>query len=54
MSFVIPSYCDKTPVYMAYPNIDRIYTEINEHKCSQEHYYLYLEYISDNDHGSTC
>ena len=54
MSFVIPSYANKTPVYMAHGNIDRIYTEINEHKCSQQHYYLYLKYISDNDHGSTC
>ncbi len=50
MSFVIPDYADKTPVYMAHPNIDRIYTEINHHKCSQYHYYLYLQYISDNDH----
>ena len=54
MSFVMPSYVDKTPVCMVHSNIDRIYTEINEHKCSQHDYYLYLDYISSNDHGSTC
>ncbi len=54
MSFVIPAYVNKTPVYLAYLNIDHMYTEINEHKCTQHHYYLYLDYISDNDHGSTC
>jgi len=54
MSFVIPDYANKTSVYRAHHNIDRIYTEINKHICSQHDYYLYLEYVSDNDHGSTC
>ena len=54
MSFVIPDYSNKTPVYLAHLNIDRIYTEINDHTCSQQDYYVYLEYISDNDHGSCC
>ncbi len=51
MSFVVPHYANKTPVYRVHPNIDRIYTELNKHTCSQEDWYLYLEYISDNDHG---
>ena len=50
MSFVIPPYADKTPVYCVHPNIDRIYTELNNHNCSQKDWYTYLEYISDNDH----
>ena len=54
MSFVVPDYANETPVCRTHANIDRIYTEINEHKCTQYHYYLYLEYISNNDHGSTC
>ena len=50
MSFVIPHYAGKTPVYLAHPNIDRIYTELNNHTCSQQDWYTYLDYISEKDH----
>jgi len=54
MLFILPPYADNTPVYCVYQNIDRIYTEINNHTCSQQHWYTYLDFISHNDHGSTC
>ena len=50
MSFVIPSYANKTSVYLSHSNIDRIYTEINNHTCSQQDWYTYLDYISEKDH----
>ena len=54
MSFVLPHYANSTPIYCVHPNIDRIYTEINLHNCSQVDWYTYLSFISDNDHGQTC
>jgi len=53
MSFTIPSYANRIPIALAHLNVDRMYTAINEHKCSQQHYYMYLKYISDNDHAPT-
>ena len=54
MSFVIPDYADKTSIHMVHLNIDRIYTAINLHNCSQEDWYNYLCFVSHNDHGQTC
>ena len=53
-SFVIPEYAYNTPIYCIHANIDRIYTEMNSNNCNILHYYQYLSFLSDNDHGSTC
>ena len=51
MSFSLPSYANKTPIYLTYLNIDRMYTAVNQHTCSQLDYYQYIQYISDNEHA---
>ena len=50
--FVIPEYA-KTDigVYLCHNNIDLIYTQVNDHNCSQEHWYAYLDYLTNNNYN---
>ena len=50
MSFVIPSYANKTPIALQYLNIDRMYTALNSNNCNILLYYQYLDFISNNEH----
>jgi hypothetical protein len=34
-------------------NIDRMYDAINEHTCTQEVWYVYLDFITNNEFQNT-
>jgi len=53
MSFVVPDYCNKYPIMPHHNNIDRMYDAINEHKCTQEEWYVYLDFITNNEFQNT-
>jgi len=50
MSFVIPSYANKTPIALTYLNIDRMYSALNSDNSNIQLYYTYLDFISHNEH----
>ena len=53
MTFVVPDYCDKYPIMPHHNNIDRMYDAVNNRDCTREEWYVYLDFITNNEYHLT-
>jgi hypothetical protein len=47
MTFIVPEYTCKHPIFPHYNNVDVMYDALNN-GCEQKDWYAYLDFISDN------
>ncbi len=53
MKFIVPEYTCRYPIFPTWSNIDIMYDVINKRECTQEEWYVYLDFITNNEYHST-
>jgi len=47
--FVVPEYCNKYTIMPHLNNVHRMYDAINSHDCTQEEWYVYIDFVTNHD-----
>ena len=47
--FVVPAYTCKYTIFPHYNTIHQMYDAINSHDCTQEEWYVYIDFVTNHD-----